>query len=62
MRSSAELLNDAEATERLASLVSYRPDKERLLTQAARLRHEADRVDSASVDRSASKNRAAWWN
>ncbi|CAN7622310.1 hypothetical protein LJR219_004802 [Phenylobacterium sp. LjRoot219] len=36
-----ELIHQAEAAERLADLVSYRADKDRLLDQAATLRRRA---------------------
>lgn len=39
-----EMIREAEAAERLAELVSYRPDKERLLRQAADLRARAAAV------------------
>jgi hypothetical protein len=42
MRTSEDLLHEAESTERLASLVSYGADKQRLLQMAADLRRRAE--------------------
>jgi aryl carrier-like protein len=42
MRTSEDLLKEAESTERLASLVSYGADKQRLLQIAADLRRRAE--------------------
>ena len=41
MKSPEDLLRDAEEAERLAALVSYAPDKRRLLEKAAELREQA---------------------
>ncbi len=41
MAAEDDLIREAEEAERLASLVSYRADKERLLRQAASLRARA---------------------
>jgi hypothetical protein len=43
------MLNDALAAERLASVVSYGPDKARLLAQADRLRAEAHAAEERSL-------------
>ena len=43
-----QLLEQAEAAERLAALVSFKPDKERLREQAARLRATAARYEERS--------------
>lgn len=42
MKTRAELLAEAEETERMAALVSYRPDKQRLQAAAAELRRQAE--------------------
>jgi hypothetical protein len=42
MKSRDDLLREAEEAERLASVVSYRRDKERLLEKAAELRRQAE--------------------
>lgn len=42
MKSREELIQEAEEAERLAALVSYRPDKQRLLAKAAELRRAAE--------------------
>jgi hypothetical protein len=42
MRTSEDLLREAESTERLAGLVSYGADKQRLLEMAADLRRRAE--------------------
>ncbi len=44
MKSREQLLAEAEEAERLAALVSYRPDKERLLKRAAELRRQAEKA------------------
>jgi hypothetical protein len=41
MRSPDQLINEAAAAERLAAVVSYGPDKAKLLAQAESLRREA---------------------
>jgi hypothetical protein len=41
MKSREDLIEEAEEAERLAALVSYRPDKQRLLEKAAELRRAA---------------------
>lgn len=46
MQSADQLRREAEATERLAALVSYRPDKERLLKVACDLRERAERAQA----------------
>lgn len=43
-----QLLQDAEAAERLAAVVSYRRDKEHLLQQAAELRRKARAAEERS--------------
>ena len=42
MKSRETLIQEAEEAERLAALVSYAPDKRRLLQKAAELRREAE--------------------
>jgi hypothetical protein len=46
MKSREELIEEAEEAERLAALVSYRPDKQRLLEKAAELRRQAEAAPS----------------
>jgi hypothetical protein len=46
MKSREELIAEAEEAERLAALVSYRPDKQRLLAKAAELRRQAETAPS----------------
>lgn len=46
MKSREELIEEAEEAERLAALVSYRPDKQRLLKRAAELRRQAEDAPS----------------
>lgn len=46
MKSREELIQEAEEAERLAALVSYRPDKQKLLATAAELRREAEAAPS----------------
>ena len=48
MRSPDQMLSEAAAAERLAALVSYRPDKIRLLAQAQQLREEAKVAEARS--------------
>ncbi|HEY8574410.1 hypothetical protein [Phenylobacterium sp.] len=47
MKSQQELIAEAEEAERLAAVVSYRPDKERLLQKAAELRRKAEQAPPA---------------
>lgn len=42
MKSRNELIAEAEEAERLASVVSYAPDKRRLTEKAAELRRQAE--------------------
>jgi hypothetical protein len=44
MKSRDDLLREAEEAERLAAVVSYRRDKERLMEKAAELRSQAEEV------------------
>lgn len=48
MRSPDQLLSEAAAAERLAAVVSFAPDKARLLAQAQRLRAEAHAAEARS--------------
>jgi hypothetical protein len=48
MRSATQMLSEAAAAERLAAVVSYGPDKARLLAQAATLREQASAVEERS--------------
>jgi len=48
MRSPDQLLSEATAAERLAAVVSYGPDKERLLAQAEKLRDLARAAEARS--------------
>jgi hypothetical protein len=48
MRSPDQMLSEALAAERLAAVVSYGPDKARLLAQADRLKAEARAAESRS--------------
>lgn len=43
-----ELLKEAAATEQMARLVSYRPDKQWLEAKAAELRRQAERIEARS--------------
>jgi hypothetical protein len=43
-----QLLREAEAAEQLAKMISFHPDKQRLLDLAARLRHEAATLEDRS--------------
>jgi hypothetical protein len=51
MTSRETLLAEADATERLAALVSYAPDKQRLGLAAAELRERAKTAPSDADDR-----------
>jgi hypothetical protein len=51
MRTVAELHDEAEGAERLARLVSFAPDRARLLEMAARLRSEARAVGQSQSHR-----------
>jgi hypothetical protein len=44
----AQLIREAEAAEELARMISFQPDKTRLLDLAARLRHEAATLEDRS--------------
>lgn len=46
MQSAEQLRREADATERMAAIVSYRPDKERLLRVAFDLRQRAELVQA----------------
>ena len=48
MRSPDQMLTEALAAERLAAVVSYGPDKARLLAQAERLKTEAKAAEARS--------------
>ncbi|CAN7363720.1 hypothetical protein LJR225_002213 [Phenylobacterium sp. LjRoot225] len=43
-----QLIREAEAAEQLAKMISFHPDKERLLGLAARLRDEAATIEVRS--------------
>ena len=53
------LISEAEAAERLATIVSYRPDKARLLSQAAQLRDKAAQL--AKLRRETTRDRSWKW-
>ena len=48
MRSPDQMLSEARAAERLAAMVSYGPDKARLMAQAERLKAEAQVAEARS--------------
>jgi hypothetical protein len=48
MRSADQMISEALAAERLAAMVSYGPDKARLLAQAERLKAEARAAEERS--------------
>ena len=45
----AQLRAEADASERLAAVVSYAPDKQWLMAKARELRHRADRIEQTSM-------------
>lgn len=47
-----QLIREAEAAEELAAMISFRPDKERLLGLASRLRDEAATAEERSWEES----------
>jgi hypothetical protein len=60
MRSPDQMLNEALAAERLATVVSYGPDKARLLAQAERLRTEARAAEARSFSPPDIRSRRGW--
>lgn len=57
MTSPAQLLEEAEATEYLASIVSYGPDKDKLIAIAGGLRRQAASLEDRALDPVANNKR-----